>query len=132
MATLRIFVACADERLRLALFVFLDHQPDMAVVGMSDRLKGLLSQLKGSEPDVLILDWVSPVHLIADLLTDLCLLKRPPKTVVFATCDEDADAIMAAGADYFICKDAPPDELIPILNDIRLSTNQHDMKEKDS
>jgi DNA-binding NarL/FixJ family response regulator len=112
------------------LHMFLDDTPGVTVVGISDRLKGLLSQLKGSEPDVLLLDWVSPLQSIADLFGNLCNLEHRPKTIVFSTRAEDAEAIIAAGADYFISKDAPPDELIPILNDLRLATNQNDVKEK--
>jgi DNA-binding NarL/FixJ family response regulator len=101
------------------------------VVGISDRPKGLLNQLKGSEPDVLLLDWVSSsLQSIAELLGNLCNLEHRPKTIVFSTRAEDGEAYITAGADYFITKDAPPDELLPILNDIRLSGNRFIHKEK--
>lgn len=121
MGWMRIFIACGNEKLRLALHMFVDRQSGMAVVGLSDRLTGLLAQLKASEPDVLLLDWEIPVQSIVDLLTDLHDLERPPKTIVLSIRTGEKKTIMAAGADYFISKDAPPDELLPILNDIRLS-----------
>lgn len=113
------------------LHMFLDDTPGVTVVGISDRLKGLLNQLKGSEPDVLLLDWVSPLQSIADLLGNLCILEHRPKTIVFSTRAEDGEAIMAAGADYLITKDAPPDELIPILNDLRSKKNQNNLSYKE-
>lgn len=118
---MRIFIASADDKLRLALQLFLDDEPGMVVVGLSDRLKGLLAQLKVSESNVLLLDWVFPVQSITDLFTDLNKLEHKPTIVVFSNRPEEKEMVMAAGADYFTTKDAPPDKLIPILNEIRSS-----------
>lgn len=126
MGSLRTFIACTDDKLRLALHMFLDNHPGITVVGISDRLKGLLSQLEGSEPDVLLLDWVSPIWPMVDLLGDLRELEYQPRVVVFSIRSEEKETILAAGADYVIVKDAPPDELIPILNEIRSSINNVD------
>ena len=130
MGSMRLFIACPDPKLRLALILFLEKEPGMAVVGISDRLTGLLAQLEGSEPDVLLLDRVSPLKSLATLMTQLCNLVRRPKTIVFSSRPEEKEAIIAAGADYFIPKDAPPDDLLPILNDIRLSEDRFIHKEK--
>lgn len=121
MATMRVFIVSPDDRLRLALMMFVDKEPGMVVVGMSDRLTGLLAQLQGSEPDVLLLDWMFPSGLRADLFADLHVLKHRPMTVVLATRPEEKEPILEAGADYFISKEAPPDELLPILNGIMSS-----------
>jgi DNA-binding NarL/FixJ family response regulator len=130
MGSLRIFIACPDDKLRLALLMFVDHEPGMIAVGIADRLTGLVAQLEGSKPDVLLLDWILPDQSMADLIRDLHKLVRRPKIIVFCTKPENKETIMAAGADYFIGKDSPPDELIPILNDIRLSKNSFNYKER--
>ena len=130
MGTMRIFIASPDDKFRLALLMFLDDEPGMAVVGLSDRLTGLLTQLEGAEPDVLLLDWASSVQSMADLLIGLHTLERRPKTIVFSTKPEEKETTLAAGADYFISKAAPPDELLPILNDIRLSKISFNQKER--
>lgn len=124
---MRIFIASTDSRLRLALILLLDHQPGMFVVGISDRLSGLISQVKASDPDVLLLDWDLPVQSIVSLFSNLQILEHPPKTVVLTTDQQKKEALLAAGADYFINKRAPPDELVPILNDIRLSKSEADL-----
>lgn len=121
MGLTRIFIACADERLRLALILLLDRDPSNIVVGISDRLTGLLALLDASEPDVLLLDWKLPVQSMTDLLSELHKLKAQPKTIVLSTRPQEKEAIMAAGAYHFITKDAPPDELLKVLNDIRLA-----------
>ncbi len=46
MTKMRIFIACADERLRIAMLLLLENEPGIFVVGITDRLKGLLVQLK--------------------------------------------------------------------------------------
>jgi DNA-binding NarL/FixJ family response regulator len=121
MALVRVFIASGDEKLRLALMMFVDKEEGMAVVGLSDRLSGLLTQLRGSEPDALLLDLDMPSALKANLLRDLHTINHRPMIVVFTNRAEEKESIMQAGADYLIAKDAPPDELVPILNDIRLS-----------
>lgn len=118
---MRIFIASADDRFRLALLMFLDDRSGMSVIGFTDRLSSLLAQLKGSEADVLLLDCTSPVKSIPKLLGDLQDIERRPTTIAFSTRPQEKEAIMNAGADYFIAKDSPPDDLLPILNDIRLS-----------
>jgi len=121
MALVRVFIASGDEKLRLALMMFVDKEEGMAVVGLSDRLSGLLTQLRGSEPDALLLDLDMPSALKANLLRDLHTINHRPMIVVFTNRPEEKESILQAGADYLIAKDAPPDELVPILNDIRLS-----------
>jgi len=58
---------------------------------------------------------------MTDLLTDVHNLERRPETIVLSTRPQEKENIMAAGAYYLICKNAPPDKLLPVLNDIRLS-----------
>jgi len=103
----------------------------MYVIGMSDRLPGLMSQLEGSQPDVLLLDWELSTQSMPGLLTDLNCLEQRPKTIVLAANPEDKAMILTAGADYSITKNAPPDELLPILNDIRLSKTKKAVRTDD-
>jgi DNA-binding NarL/FixJ family response regulator len=121
MALMRVFVASTDDRLRLALTMFVDKENGMAVVGLCDRLSGLLTQLQGSRPDVLLLDLGPASRSETDLLTDLHAIAHRPMIVVLSNKPEKKESILEAGADYFIPKDMPPDDLLPILNDIRFS-----------
>ena len=122
MTKKRIFVACIDKRLRLALVVFLDQQQGMAVVGITDRLPNLLSQLWATQPDVLLLEWELPVNEIIDLLSDIRNLPHRSMIIVLSSKPEEERKIIAAGADYFIPMDAPPDDLLPIINGSLITT----------
>jgi DNA-binding NarL/FixJ family response regulator len=103
------------------MLLLLDYQPGIYVVGLADRLPGLSMQLEGAQPDVLLLDWELSDQSMAAWLSDFHNLERHPKVIVLSADPQMEKAILAAGADFIICKDAPPDKLIPVLNDIRLS-----------
>jgi DNA-binding NarL/FixJ family response regulator len=118
----RIFVACSDERLRIALLLLLDHQSGMSVIGITDRLPNLLSQLWATQPDVLLLEWELPTNEIIDLLSDIRNLPHRSMIIVLSSKPEEERKIIAAGADYFIPMDAPADDLLPIINNSLITT----------
>ena len=123
MTKIRIFIACADERLRIAMLLLLEQEPGIFVVGITDRLPGLLVHLEASQPDVLLLEWELSFKSMAKLLSDIHNLEYPPKIVLLSSRPEEKEKITAAGADHFISKDAPPDELLPFLTNISYPIN---------
>src|SRR5512139_4126728 len=118
----RIFIACADERLRIALVIFLEGEPGLTVVGFTDRLESLLPQMKASQAEVLLLEWPMTPESLTDLLAAIDGLSDRYKVISFARDPEEGLMILAAGGDYVIFKNAPPDELLPILNKIDLQS----------
>jgi len=121
MTKLRIFIACADKRLRLALLLLLDQEPAMVVVGITDRLQELLPQLETTKPDVLVLEWEQSLQLTTNLLTEINNFRHSPKVVFLSKDPQDEEAVLAAGADHYICENAPPDSLLPILRNYESS-----------
>lgn len=120
----RIFIACTDERLRLALVIFLEGEPGLAVVGFTDRIESLLPQLSASKTEVLLLEWPLEEPALKELLTGVHQLPCLRKVIYFSSDPDERQRVLAAGADFVIFKNAPPDELLPILNNIDLqSTN---------
>jgi DNA-binding NarL/FixJ family response regulator len=117
----RIFIASADKTLRLALQLLLESEPGMVVIGMSDRSKGLLTVVGTSQPEVLLLDVGLAEEATPQLVSDLHRLQYHPKVIVLSSNPPTAATTLAAGADGFISKTAPPDELLPILRKMRLS-----------
>jgi DNA-binding NarL/FixJ family response regulator len=118
MTKLRIFIACVDERLRFALLLVLNQEPGMTVVGITDRLPGLTIQVEATQPDVLLLEWEFSSQEMPTILTNIRNCLSPPKVIYFSNHLEEKEAAFAAGADYFIAKNAPPDSLLPILHGI--------------
>ena len=117
--TMRLFIADADQELRVSLQLLLHQEPGMLVVGIAVHAKGLLAQLAPSKPDVLLLDWLLPGRPAEDLLADLHALERRPQIIVLSVRPEVESAAMAAGADAFVTKAGPSDRLIAILRDMR-------------
>jgi DNA-binding NarL/FixJ family response regulator len=120
----RIFIACADERLRIALLLLLQDEPGLVVVGFTDRLQNLLPQLEASQAEILLLEWQLTRQAMFDLLERIHDLPCLPRVIYFSGDLKEEQQIRAAGVKYVILKNAPPDELLPILNQIDLqSTN---------
>jgi DNA-binding NarL/FixJ family response regulator len=53
------------------------------------------------------------------VLADLHALERRPQIIVLSVRPEVESAALAAGADAFVTKSAPPDQLVTILRDMR-------------
>ena len=117
--TVRIIIASADASFRLALLLLLETEPGMVVIGMSDRWEALPSILAASKPEVLLLDDQLAKQATAALVDDLQRLDHPPKILVFSIDPQVEKRVLAAGADGFIGKYGPPDELFPFLRELR-------------
>jgi DNA-binding NarL/FixJ family response regulator len=118
----RIFIACADERLRIALLLFLEEAPGLTVVGFNERLQSLLPQLDATQADIVLLEWQLDCQALFELLASIHGLAYPHKIIYFSNNMETGQKVLANGADYVILKNAPPDELLPILDQISLQT----------
>ena len=116
---MRIFLADADRDERLALQFLLDHEPGMEIIGIAIRSEGLSAQVRASRPDVLLLDSDLATQPAADCLLALHSLDPQLKIVVLHVRPEARQAVENAGADIFISKDMPPDELLQTLRKFR-------------
>jgi len=112
---MRLFIADSDSNVRLALQMYLQGEPGFYVTGIASEERGLLGQLEASRPDVLLLDMQLPGASLPDLLMDIRGLESAPKIVVFSINPEERVTALAAGADAFIDKILPPDELLEVL-----------------
>jgi len=124
MTKLRIFIGFADEKLRVAMILLLGQEHGMVVVGITDRLSGLLPQLEAVQPNVLLLEWELSAPLLGNLITDIRNLEHPLKIVFLSNNPDNEQEILAAGADYFIVKNTPPDRLLVILREHQSTLNE--------
>ena len=122
---MRIFLACEDERLKISMLMLVDSQPGMIVSGISDRIDDIAQQLETSQPDVLVLGWELPMESMHDLMADIHNLDYSPEVIFLSSSPKEREAIMSAGVDYFVVTNAPPDELIQILNDLWRSKKEN-------
>ena len=120
---MRIFLACGDERLKIALLMLLENEPGTVVAGISDRTQGLFSQVAASQPDALVFSLEESIPVIAGQITNIHNLTDPPVIIYLSSKAEEKETILAAGADHFILKDSPPDDVLTILRNIRTREN---------
>jgi DNA-binding NarL/FixJ family response regulator len=91
----------------------------MEVVGIAIRSEGLAAQVRACRPDVLLLDWNLVTQPASDYLSRIRSLAPQLKIVVLHVHPEIRQAVESAGADVFISKDTPPDELLMVLRKMR-------------
>jgi DNA-binding NarL/FixJ family response regulator len=118
-----IFLAESDQNLRLGMQMLLHQEAGMHVIGMAIQANGLLVQVEASQAEVLILDWHLPGASMPELLSDICRLESPPKIVVLSVSPEAKGPALSAGADAFIGKNAPPDELLEVVRSMKKTVN---------
>ena len=118
---MRIFIASADKTSRIALQLLLESEPGMVVIGIADRVEGLLTLVGASQPEVLLLDYELARQTTVTLISDLRHLEQSPIIIVLSINVQVKPMVLAAGADAFISKNVPPDELLPILRTMRRS-----------
>jgi DNA-binding NarL/FixJ family response regulator len=116
---MRLFIADADPVLRVSLQIRLHEEPGMNVTGLAVHANGLLAQLEASRPDVLLLDWHLPGASIEELLDQIKALEPPPKIIVLSIRPEVEMLALAAGADGFISKAAPPDDMLTLVRSMK-------------
>lgn len=116
---MRLFIADGNSSVRLALQMYLQQEPGMYVTGMASTAQGLSAQVQASRPHVLILDSQLPGGSLQDTISEIGKLEFPPKIVVLYLKPEEKETALASGADAFISKRKPPQELQKAVLNLR-------------
>jgi DNA-binding NarL/FixJ family response regulator len=112
---MRILIADTQPKVRFALQVLLQRQPDLKVVGEAMDAESLLEQAETVCPDVVLLAWELPgmemEHLVP-ILRENC-----PGILVIALSGrlEAHRAASEIGVDAFVSKSSPPDQLLAAI-----------------
>jgi DNA-binding NarL/FixJ family response regulator len=117
---IRVLIVDDDPLVRSALSLMLGGQGDIEVVGEAgDGLQGL-RQVDALRPDVVLMDIRMPVMSGLEATRRLHLRDAPPAVVVLTTFDADDHVVsaVAAGADGFLLKDTPPDQIVDAVRKV--------------
>ena len=114
-----IFLAESDQNLRLGMQMLLHQEAGMHVIGLAIQAKGLVVQVEASRAELLILDWQLPGADMPALINDIGGLVSPPKIVVLAVDPEVKALALSAGAEAFVGKNTPPDELLEVVRKLQ-------------
>ena len=126
---MRVLLADNRPHVRSALQILLKYEPEVYVVGEANDASSLLAQIQVIDPDVTLLDWELPgLSAIGSLPA---LRANFPHLLVIALSGrpEARQEALDAGADAFISKIEPPEQLLAALhtlNSKKKTTNNPD------
>jgi two-component system invasion response regulator UvrY len=112
---MRILLADNQARVRFALRVLLERQPGLEVVDEAASSEQVAARAARSSPDLVLLDWTMATASGSDLL--LALRRDCPGLgiIILSGRPEAREAALAAGADAFVSKGNPPEELLSAI-----------------
>jgi DNA-binding NarL/FixJ family response regulator len=112
---MRVLLADDHSHVRRALRVVIREEPGWAVVGEVSTAENLLPKALALEPDLIVIEWELAGQPVDQLLSALHKLNTRPWVIVLSRRPEARKAALAAGADDFISKADPPDQLLTAL-----------------
>jgi DNA-binding NarL/FixJ family response regulator len=111
----RIFLAEDELNVRQTLRLFLE-QAGYDIVGEASDAENLLAQVCVSPPGVIMLDWELPGLRAPHLLPALRNNCPGTKVVALSARPEARQPALVMGADAFVSKGSPSDELLAVLH----------------
>jgi DNA-binding NarL/FixJ family response regulator len=112
---MRVLLADAQPKVRSALRLLLKYQPGVRVVGEVGDAENLLIQILSAHPDLILVDWGLPGLAAIGSLPALRKDNPNLKVIVMSGRPEECQQALAAGADAFISKMDPPEQLLTAL-----------------
>lgn len=121
-ASMRVLIADDEPNVRQALWFMCEEGADLTVVGAAGDTAELLTLVKTTQPDLLLLEWRLPGIVPSDLMQ--MLMTRASLTIIVMGSDPEARReALKAGAYSFIYKGDPSEKLLTLLK--TLDENQH-------
>jgi DNA-binding NarL/FixJ family response regulator len=121
---MRVLLADNQSQARSALQILLKQEPDILVVGEASEAHTLLAQITTIKPDIVLLDWSlaeSPTIATLATLRTACPHLR---VIALSGRPEACNEALAAGADAFISKTDPPEQLLATLRAVNGNRNR--------
>jgi len=112
---MRVLLADGHTQVRWALRTAIGEEPGLTLVGEVSKAEDLMSQAQTLQPDLILLEWELPSGSTGELLSALRALGLQAKVIVLSRRPECEKAALAAGADAFVSKAAPPEALLLAL-----------------
>ena len=113
---MRVLLADGQPKVRAALRMLLKHEPGLNVVGEACDAKNLLARILSTHPDLILLDWGLPGLSTIGSLPALRTNNSQLSVIVLSGRPEVCQKALAAGANAFVSKIDPPEQLIATLH----------------
>jgi two-component system nitrate/nitrite response regulator NarL len=99
-----------------ALQLLLKHEPGVRVVGEVGDAENLLIWILSAHPDLILVDWGLPGLAAVGSLPALREDNPTLKVIVMSGRPEERQQALTAGADVFVSKIDPPEQLLTALH----------------
>jgi DNA-binding NarL/FixJ family response regulator len=109
---MRILVADNQPKVRFALRLLLDRQLDPSQVCEASDAVEALTEAMNTCPDVILLAWDLPGRRDLKLISALQRVCPGVEIIALSGRAESRQAALEAGADAFVCKCDPPEQLL--------------------
>lgn len=113
-----VVVADDQDEVRSALRLILEDQPGVRVLFEACRADELWPAVSGLRDAVVILDWELPGLRARETLRSLAATSPGLRVIAISGLPEARRAALEAGADAFVSKGDPPEELLRIVHTI--------------
>lgn len=115
VSEMHVLLADDQTKVRSALRLLLEQQPEMNVVGEAVEAEDLLVQVEAAQPDLVLLDWELLDQGGAATLARLRAAQPGLVVIALSGRPEARRAALDAGADAFVSKGDPPERLLTTL-----------------
>jgi DNA-binding NarL/FixJ family response regulator len=114
---IRVLIVDDDPLVRSALQLMLGGQPDLEVIGEAPDGRAGVQAAREQQPDVVLMDIRMPLLNGLEATRALHADPDPPRVIVLTTFDADEHVLgaLVAGADGFVLKDTPPQEIVTAI-----------------
>jgi DNA-binding NarL/FixJ family response regulator len=109
---IRILLADSEFNVRYGLRALLEERSAFEVVGEAADAGDLLAQVEATCPNLVLLSWGLPGLAGADLLAAMRRACDDLYVIVLGSRPQARQAILDAGADAFVSKGDPPEQLL--------------------
>lgn len=112
---MRVVLADDEVRVRSALGLLLEQQPNLTIVGEAAESDALLVAVRATQPDAVLMDWELPGMPAVQVIQ--ALQQAAPGILIIALSGrpEARQLALAAGADGFVSKVEPPERVLTLL-----------------
>jgi len=115
---MRILIADQRSKIRSALKLILEQEPNQWVVGEATDVDSLMAMVNENHPDLVLLEWELTKRRTTEILMVFRRLIPGIKVIALSGNPEVSSLALEAGADAFVCKCDSPDRLLAAMSTV--------------